>query len=435
MISMSENLFRDYLYENHKDSLSSLIVGRKKSIEWDKKGFQTIQFLLQQRAENKINEILDGLESLILTAKEMRLERNAPHPTRIDLFGSSDRAGVTIIELKKSEQTERQSFTELLAYSNHFCSIFPGLNESAITSILIAPMKTRTAKDAYVQELVFNSKNILALIPRQDGDRFTLEVFYPESLCYSHFESNILNDSSMMCVALEFPLMEGWIDSDLKSEDGDPPQYSVDALNSVANSIAQRLAVDGFHALIYASQKWGNIASDFANPNVIVVAAINPFSAHRTEIHADTVCGDSSDARIEQIQAIYDQFSKDSSNGYWVREMESYFYGRLIRSVDSQFKLCMLNKNNENIWSEISCPDWHGLKNNFFDSVYVHNFNLYSTGLLREIYLEYMKHIFETGFDVFFYNDDVPMYSYQMLTPFFPAWEIFSGLGSRNRLG
>lgn len=64
----------------------------------------------------------------VLTSKELRLDRGAPHPTRVDLLGNSESTGLTIIELMKSDQTERQAFTELLAYSNYFGSIFPPEN-------------------------------------------------------------------------------------------------------------------------------------------------------------------------------------------------------------------------------------------------------------------------------------------------------------------
>jgi len=429
MISISENQFRDHLFNHHKETLSGLIVGRREPVEWTEDGFPTIQFLLQRRTEQKINEILDNLKGLVLTAKELKLERNVPHPTRVDLFGISASTGITIIELKKSEQTERQAFTELLAYSNHFCSIFPGLKESAITSILVAPMETRTAKDAYVQELVSNAKNLLALIPHQNGNDFTLKVFYPAPSYYAYFENNILNDASMICVALEFPLIEGWIDSDLNSENRSPPDYTKDALNTIANSIAQRLASEGFHALIYANQKWGEIATLFPNPNVIVVAAMNPFSSYRTAIHDGRIYGNSDEGRISQVQAIYDQLTEDGKDYYWVDTMESHFHDNLMRVVSEQFEHCFQNKKQEPIHFELSCPDWYGLKTSFVDSVSTHNLNIYSTGLLREIYLEYMNHVFKTGIDEIFYYDDLPIYGYKMLTPFLAVWQIFSGLG------
>ena len=119
-MQLSEDDFRDYLFKNHKESLFDLIHGRRDPIEWNGEGFPPIRILLQQVVEKKINEIVDGLETLIISAKELRLEKAGDSTTRIDLFGNSECIGLTIIELKKSKQTERQTYTELLAYANHF---------------------------------------------------------------------------------------------------------------------------------------------------------------------------------------------------------------------------------------------------------------------------------------------------------------------------
>ncbi len=425
MLTLKENEFRDYLFENHKEDLASLIVGRREPVQWGGDSFPPIHFLLQRRAERKINNVLEQLECLVLTAKELRLERSTPHPTRIDLFGNSESAGITIIELKKSAQTERQSFTELLAYSNHFCSIFPGLTESAITSVLVAPMETRTAKDAYVQELISNNKNIVALIPHENDGCFTLTAYYPNSAYYRWFENNTLNDHSMTCVVISFPLLKGWIDSDAESQSGAPPQYSIDALNTVAKTIAHKLEAEGFHTIVYASQKWGEMANLFPYPNSIVISAMNPFSSARTSVHKGVVYGRSEDGRLEQVQSIYDQMTAEGKSLFWIESLESGFQGKLIRTVCDQFELCFLN-DSARINYEISIPDWYGLKTSFVDAVFTHNLDIHSTGLLREIYLEYVKYVFESG-------EHSTKYSYQMLTPFLAVWEIFRGLGSDGK--
>jgi hypothetical protein len=293
-------------------------------------------------------------------------------------------------------------------------------------------MKTRTAKDAYVQELLLNSKNILALIPYQNGECFTLEVFYHHSSYYSHFENNILNDSSMICVAIEFPLINGWIDSDLKSESRQLPNYTKEALNTISNSIAQRLESEGFHSLIFANQKWGEIAALFPNPNVIVVVAMNPFSSYRTEIHEGQIYGSSDDGRISQVQAIYDQLTDDGKEYYWIDAMKSHFYNNLTINIRDQFKTCFKNTEQESIHFEISFPDWHRFKTSFSDSVLAHNLDVYSTGILRYIYIEYINYVFRKGFDEIFYYDDLPRYGYKMLTTFLAAWEILSRLGCKE---
>lgn len=427
MLNFSENAFRDYLFQHHKEDLSTLVVGRREPVKWTESYFPPIRFLLQQRAERKINEILDNLQTLVLTSKEVRLDRGAQHPTRVDLLGNSESTGLTIIELKKSNQTERQAFTELLAYSNHFGSLFPGLKESTVTSVLVAPMKGRTVKDAFVQELVSNEKNIIALIPHQDKGRFTLEVFYPGEEYYRTFERNILNDSSMICVALSFPLIEGWIDSDKGRERNYPPNYTVDALNTISSSIAQRLAAEGFHALVYATQKWGEVATLFPNPNAIVIAAMNPFCSYRTSVHEGVVYGCSDKDRLAHVQSIFDQLT-DNERDCWIDTMESNFYDRLIRSSREEFEFCFLNETGT-IRPEISLPNWYGLKTSLVDAVATHNFNLHRTGLLREIYLEYIKYIYDRKIDELYYSDDLPKFAYDTLTPFLASWEILSGLG------
>jgi hypothetical protein len=204
-MQLSENDFRDYLFENHKESLSDLIHGRRDPIAWNGEGFPPISILLQQVVERKINEIVDGLGSLILSARELRLEKAGDSTTRIYLFGNSECIGLTIIELKKSKQTERQAYTELLAYANHFCSIYPGLTETAINSVLIAPMETRTVRDAFVQEILVNNKSTAALIPSDDNGEIKLTVYYPDDSYYQWFENNLLDDRSMYTVAVAFP--------------------------------------------------------------------------------------------------------------------------------------------------------------------------------------------------------------------------------------
>lgn len=428
MITIGENAFRDYLFLHHKVDLASLIVGRRDPVEWTEDSFPSIRFLLQRQAERRINGILEDLQTLVVTAKELALDRGANHPTRVDLFGGSVDSGVTIIELKKSAQTERQAFTELLAYTNYFCSIFPGLEEQTITSVLVANMETRTARDAYVQELVFNKKQVLSLIPHEANGKFTLEVFYPNESYYQGFENNIVNDNSMACVAIAFPLIDGWIDSDLKTEDQSLPSYSADALNDISSSIAQKLEAGGFHAIVYANQKWGNIATIFPYPNAIFVAAINPFSSYRTTVHEGEVYGASEDGRIAQVQAIYDQLTDEGREYNWVDAFENHFQSALIRCVRDQMELCFLNRLGD-VKFEISLPDWGSIKNSPIDSVFVHNLNAHTTGLLREIFFEYIRHVYEKGFDDIFYSDDLPGYAYKMLYPFLPVWEIVKGLG------
>ncbi|WP_455827834.1 hypothetical protein [Pseudomonas kilonensis] len=428
-MDISENEFRDFLYNNHSENFSTIIVGRREPVAWPDEEFPPIHILLQQRAEKKINEVLDNLDDMVLAARELRLTRETDSTTRIDLVGNSESTGLTIIELKKSKQTERQAFSELLAYSNHFCTVFPGLKESSLTSILVAPMETRTTRDAYTQELVSNNKCILALIPKYENGKAELTVYYPDAAYYKWFENNLLDDRSIITVALAFQAIKGWID--LETGQQGMPGHTAKALNTLTSSISNMLEANGYHSMCYSTQPWGEIASglQLPFPNVIYVAAVNPFSSFRTAIGEEGVSGSSQAGRIAEVQAVHDQLS-ESEREFWLETIEGNFHNRLIRLVRKEFIKLLKNKDNERIRFEISLPDWYGLKTSVIDSVTVNHGDIYLTGLLREIHSEYMEHIYKPEVDyALYYSDDIPKYFYRSLRSFLPIWEILSGLG------
>lgn len=426
-MQISENDFRDYLFERHSDSISSLIHGKREPVEWSGDGFPPISLLLQQMVERRINEIIDGLESMILIARELRLEKSGDTTTRIDLLGNSECIGLSIIELKKSKQTERQAFTELLAYVNHFCSTFPGLTEQAINTILIAPMETRTVRDAFVQEVLGNNKFSAALIPSDENGNIKLTVYYPDESYYQWFENNLLDDRSMYTVAIAFQELKGWIDTD-KNNNQKIPNHSKEALNTISNSISHRLEAEGFHSLVYATQQWGEIGQIFPYPNVIYAVFINPFASFRNSCHEEQVYGETRDGRVSEIQSIYDQIKKPERQ-YWLESLENNLHGLAIRIVKEEFDNCFLNTKKSRVSYEISLPDWYGVKTSMINSVFTHNLDIYQTGLLRKIYSKYVNYIYAVKMDEIFYSDDLPMYSYDRLRSFLPVWEILRGLG------
>ena len=73
---------------------------------------------------------------------------------------------------------------------------------------------------------------------------------------------------------------------------GSPPDYSVEALNTMALLIAQKLETSGLHGMVYARQYWSELVDAFPNPNSIVVSVLNPFSSFRNNSCGDIVFGD-----------------------------------------------------------------------------------------------------------------------------------------------
>jgi hypothetical protein len=430
-----ENGMRDFLFRNYKETFAELIKGKKPEPVWKKSaGFPSIRYLIQHDTERRINRALNDLKSHILGGKEVRLEKAADTTTRIDLLGCSiEGVGLTIIELKKSKQTERQAFTELLAYANHFSTLFPGLGEDSIVSVLVAPMENRIVRDAYFQELVVNKKNVIALIPQMSDDDFWLEVYYPNEQYYKWIENKILDDRTFFAVVASFPEIEGWIDTDRKDK-GWPPDHSVEALNTMALLIAQKLEASRLHGMVYARQYWSELVDIFPNPNSIIVSVLNPFSSFQDSWDG-VVFNDIPEVRVSEIQAIVDQLVEDSEywpKNLWIARMADCFGSNIIGMVQESFNISFREKLRPAIQPEISCPDWGAFKLNMVEAATCHNLDLFTTGLLREIYHEYIKFIYENGYDKIYYADDLPKFSYSTLNNFLAVWEILQGLSLRE---
>jgi len=120
--------------------------------------------LLYRIVIRRIIDIYESTTALRLFGVEVGLKKRNDSTIRVDFMGSIEGdVGIGIIELKKSNQTSREAFTELLAYSSHVNSKFPSHCVDDLILVLISPLKVRTVREAYLQSLLFDEKRIVAL--------------------------------------------------------------------------------------------------------------------------------------------------------------------------------------------------------------------------------------------------------------------------------
>ena len=426
---MKENELRDFLYENYKCDIFSLIKHQRPSPPPKAVEFPRISDILRRRTENRIDAFVNRLELLTLDGKEVRLIRDGDSTTRIDLLGHYEEDGdLAIIELKKSDQTERQAFTELLSYANHFCTLFPSLSETSLSSILVAPMAGRGVRDALAQELIINNKNTLALRPAFVGDTVLLTPHYPSDLYYRWIENSIVDDEAFTIVTASFPLVDGWIDAK-ETDDNMPPTYTKDAFQIMTGIIAQKVEALGLHGFVYARQYWSEVCPAFSHPNTIILCLLNPFSLFRADLHEGRVYGASEEARLEGLQALIDQIDE---NGDWFYNLHSSFQGQAIRIVQESFDEFFMATSGKALEPEISIPFWKEFKTNMIEGVSCHNMYIRTIGLMRIIYFEYLTHCYENGMDEIYFSDDLPKFGYLAQDNFLAIWEIFRGISQVN---
>lgn len=278
-------------------------------------------------------------------------------------------------------------------------------------------------RDALAQELILNDKNILAFIPKIDGEQVMLTAYYPSELYYRWIENNVLDDSSMTVVTASFPLIDGWIDAG--EPGGAPPQYTQDAFQTMTSIIGQRLETAGLHGLVYARQYWAEACPAFPFPNTLVLCVVNPFNPLRASSSDGIVFGASDKSRLNAVQAIVDQVQ---DNEFWLESLHSAFVGQAIRIMQDAFREFFISSNGVAVRPEISVPDWWGFKTSMIEAVICHNMHIRLTGLMRTIFIDYIRHCFQTGYDQFYFSDDLPKFGYIAYDQFLAVWEIVSGL-------
>ncbi len=425
---MKENDLRDFLFKNYKNNIYKLIEHQNPA-PFKTDEFLRISDLLRIRTEKRICNFVKRLELLSLDGKEICLVRDGDTTTRIDLLGHYEEdGGLVIIELKKSTQTERQAFTQLLSYANHFCTLFPSLSESSLSSILVAPMTGRSIRDALAQELIINHKNILALTPTIDGGAVSLSPFYPGDLYYRWIENTIVGDEAFTVVTASFPLIDGWIDAG-EVGDGTPPDYTQDAFQIMTGIIAQKVEALGLHGFVYARQYWNELCPLFPHPNTIILCLLNPFSLFHADIHEGEVYGASEESRLSALQALTDQLDEKED---WFYNLYSSFQGQAIRIVQKAFEEFFENRSGNKISPEISLPNWRGFKESMLESVTCHNMCTRVCGLLRYLFSEYMEHCYNLGMDHIYFSDDLPKFGYLAHDNFLAVWEILRGLSEAD---
>ncbi len=202
-MKFSEKEIQNYIWEN-RENFSSFLDETHDLVEVsfkDDLSDVNAQSLIRNRINKKLNKLHSKLFGIELMGCEVPLEQKSNSTIRADFLATfPGDTGLAIVELKKSSQTERQAFTELLAYSNHLTTLFPAMSREDSVYILISPMKTRIARDAVIQSLTFDNRQIVALIPEleepEDITTLKLKLWVPTDSELAKFSNVAFNENN-----------------------------------------------------------------------------------------------------------------------------------------------------------------------------------------------------------------------------------------------
>lgn len=367
------------------------------------------QNLLWNRVSSQIKNIFNQLHSLNIFAVEVPLGKDNDSTIRADFLGYFPGSpGVAIIELKKSEQTERQSFTELLAYSNHLSLIFPGLSRDDVLYILISPMKTRIAREAVVQSLAFDNRKIIAFMPRleDENDLATLRLtpWVPSESDLSLFSNFAFNRKNLNVYKIVWKYSEN---------DWDPPKGESlncrmqNQLNTVSAFAAQKMEEVGIHGFVYCSQSWPELAEVLPYSNSLVLVGLNPYAVggakHWLNQNSSLIFKDDFYGIIPDISEILPGLKENGSGKNFEKGhfslLEDLFHtwsSQLLRIGNEIVKFSTLKLDGSHTSIDQGSMNWDVYQKQIIEDVYCTNLDVRPTGLFRYLFIEVLKSDYKT---------------------------------------
>jgi len=400
---MTEKEIQNYIWKNKQNWIDLLSpINFPKKIEIENPSHitpsQAIFNMIVTNYEDHFNSLFD----LELIGCEVPLKKDSDSTIRADFLGVlQGRNGLTVIELKKSRQTERQAYTELLAYGSHLKTIFSPMSKIDIGYVLISPMEERIVREATINSILYDKNYVIALIPKwkkNDINSLTLEPWIPTFEEINNLTTSCFSGSNFNIFKVTWDALQGdW--SPEKNED-DPDQDMIDKMNTVSAYAAQLMEAKGIHGFVYTMQNWSEIKNLGHLINAIVIGGINPYKATKnrvlttkhnlTQKQADEISIDYFD--IYQIipELKREQILEDKYEPNYLSDL-SMSWDNEIAGIGFDI-VKTLTKSIDKKWIETSHGgfNWENYQNSMEDS-YCHLFEMRVTGLMRELFFEYSK--------------------------------------------
>lgn len=372
----------------------------------DENGFEIFSLwrLLKKKALEKIERIHYGMYSAEITSSKLKLPIDKTQPMELDFVGWYE-DGIFVLELKVNRSAERNSFTELLGYSNYFTELYVLSGARDITNILVSDLEAKITKQAYLYDLIVNDRNTLVYHPTFVGDdvqSLKLEIFIPSDSEFEYFTSALLGHRNMCCVVVSFRDLEDWFDS--KEEGGSLNSWTKKHLAALSNYAAQLLESEGLHGFCYVRKPWDSIPADYRNS--LIICAVNPFLSTNEDREALL----SRHLEAESISAL----GEAASSG---------FLGRLIRLGQKAIRDCFTADYD----CEVECPLWTAFQIDLVQTVVVHNFAFRPTGVLREAYTAYLNSQYELPESQC--HEDFSVLKINEVNNWLRAWEFMRACG------
>lgn len=418
---LSEKEIQEYIW-NNKDDFSNLFEPANFPVLTDKKPWEyTPSELLYFHMIERYEKIWNSLYYLDFFGCEVPLKKENDSTIRADFLGALEgQNGIVIIELKKSKQTERQSYTELLAYSNHLRNTFAPMCKADIVYLLIAPMHERIVREATINTLLYDNNNVCALIPsweNNDVSTLKLKLWIPEFSEFVQISEGSITQSNFEICKITWEALPGNWSPDKKGES--PKQYMIDRLNSISTIAAQMMEAYGIHGFVYCSQAYSELGEILPLTNALIIGGLNPYKVtkNRTLISNGTMSiYEADNTSVDDINMMHiipeleRSANEENMTHNYFSELSYSWLNKIYEIGFRIVKIMTKSLDRDNIELGYGSFDWKTFQEIMIEDILCYNFRITLTGIMRELFIEYSvrdwDYIKENGYE------DHPIYSH-----------------------
>lgn len=398
---MTEKDIQKFIWQN-KDNWESLIVDIKfpemNNFVKDKYAIYSLlpEKILYDEIIERLKRTFYKLKNLKLFGYEVPLKKEDDSTIRADFLGVIEGvSGIAIVELKKSAQTERQAYTELLAYASHLHSIFPTMCKDDITYVLISPMEERIVREATIQSFLFDEKPVFAFKPsieNEDINSFRLTPWVPSEKELVHIVQGVFSQKNFDLFKVTWERINDW-----NAEDGEfPASYMIERMERITSYASQLMEAKHFHGFVYTSQSFPELP---LLQNAIVIAGINPFKVAKDKYLLENGISESRlslvpDEEVNILQIIPALTNKSQS----VNESNNYYFDLISTWNNTIAEIAFdvmdfMTTNDRNIKhvSDRGGMTWEEFQKNFIEDSLNYNFSIRATGIIRKLFSKYTK--------------------------------------------
>ncbi|WP_174868645.1 hypothetical protein [Pectobacterium polaris] len=403
MIYFSEKQIQEYIW-NARDDFSELLA-EQHDIELhefkDDLSDVTAKLLMRNKIKKRLSDLYSKLYGMKLIGYEVPLEQNSNSTIRADFLAVfPDDTGLAVVELKKSNQTERQAFTELLAYSNHMTTLFPAMTRDDSIYVLISPMETRIARDAVIQSLTFDNRSIVALVPRftdpQDITTLRLHLWVPSESELSSFSNIAFREENFSVCKLSWEYDPGRWDAEKGKS---PAEYLVNQFDNVSSLAAQHMEEIGIHGFTYCSQLWPELSDALPYTNSLVLVGLNPYAVGSVQYLMGMRTNEDDEIPdpnmyVPHISELIEKLGVGElyeSNSEVLESLHRIWNSQLFRVGKKVIDVATKNTDGKYIGIEYGFMDWGTYQRSLLEDVLCHNFAIRSTGLMRHLYTDILN--------------------------------------------